>query len=160
MNRYCSWGFCSSRLLFVWRRGKKGKGRRGSTQDNMPPVTIIQMPTVPSSPTVWKRESKGPPALFCNSFGEESNNLELPGKITDKTLMKNLIPTSTVSSGVLLYYCHFLALLPPLSSLDILSPLLHPTHDCLPLRFHDILRRILVFLFFGKKPCSAHWLSL
>lgn len=110
----------------------------------MPPVTIIQMPTVPLSLTVWKTESKGPPALFCNSFGEESNNLELPGKITDKTLMKNLIPTSTVSSGVLLYYCHFLALLPPLS---------FPWHFVTPSASYTWLSSSQISWYSRKDPC-------
>lgn len=108
--------------------GKKGEGKKrhhSGQQATCHPHPTAHHPI--QSHGLERREQRVHPALFCNSFREESNNLELPGKLMDKTLMKNLIPTSTLSSGLLLCYRHFLALLPLLSSCCILHMIL-----CLP----------------------------
>lgn len=147
-------GFLLLQAHVCVEKGKKGEGKKrhhSGQQATCHPHPTAHHPI--QSHRLERRDQRVHPALFSNSFREESDNLELPGKLTDKTLMKNLIPTSTLSSG-LLCCCHFLALLPLLSSLDILSPLLHATYDPLPPRFHNILRSILVFLFLGKIPAG------
>lgn len=144
--------------------GEKGKGK--NSRHSGQHATSCHHPNAHcpiQSYRLEERKQRVHPALFCNSFREESNNLEVPEKNTENTLKKNLVPTSPLSSG-LLYYCHFLSLIPLLPSLDIFSPLQYPMYDPLPLRFHDVLRRILTFIFFRKKAskapgyhCTAKW---